>query len=154
MVPSPQEFPPPQRPSPALHEGQDQQDQRRLSGVPRKSFSALADYQWLVSDAGRKWVECAAASGDPPLRLDHERRKDLSAERARLVLEQVALRRKGAGKFSLAGRMFFTSIGLEQATDEWVADYKAKRFAARSMMLADLCCGIGGDLLALAALGP
>ena len=48
--------------------------------------------------------------------------------------------------------MFFTRIGLEQATDEWVARYKASRFAAQRAgassppVVADLCCGIGGDL--------
>jgi hypothetical protein len=48
---------------------------------------------------------------------------------------------------------------LEQATDEHVARYKAARFAAQragsssTSALADLCCGIGGDLLALAGQG-
>jgi hypothetical protein len=49
--------------------------------------------------------------------------------------------------------MFFTRVGLEQATDEWVGAYKATRFAGRHAV-ADLCCGIGGDLLALARNGP
>jgi hypothetical protein len=45
--------------------------------------------------------------------------------------------------------MFFTRVGLEQSTDEWVAAYKAIRF--RKLRVTDLCCGIGGDLIALAA---
>jgi SAM-dependent methyltransferase len=44
--------------------------------------------------------------------------------------------------------MFFTRKGLEQATDEVVAAVKAARFPAGR--LADLCCGIGGDAIALA----
>src|SRR5690606_8796502 len=51
-----------------------------------------------------------------------------------------------------AERMFFTRVGLEQATDERVAAYKAGRFAVGSR-IADLCCGIGGDLLALSQRG-
>ena len=43
--------------------------------------------------------------------------------------------------------MFFTSRLLEQATDERIAAYKAGRFP-RSGLVADLCCGLGGDLLA------
>jgi THUMP domain-like len=67
----------------------------------------------------------------------------------------VDLRRRGAEKFSLAGQMFFTAKGLEQATDEWVAAYKAVKFADGDRgVQADLCCGIGGDLLALAGRGP
>jgi hypothetical protein len=54
--------------------------------------------------------------------------------------------------------MFFTRTTLEQATDEQVANYKAARFAGRAggisgrgaTTVADLCCGIGGDLLGLA----
>lgn len=45
--------------------------------------------------------------------------------------------------------MFFTRRGLEQATGMRIAAYKAGRFAELSMV-ADICCGIGGDLIALA----
>jgi hypothetical protein len=69
-----------------------------------------------------------------------------------LLLEQAGLRRRASAKFAHAARMFFTRVGLEQATDEWVAAHKAKRFIGRSMV-ADLCCGIGGDLMALAREG-
>ncbi len=124
-----------------------------MSGA-RRASSILADYLWLVSVDGRQWLNVAAVSGDPPLRLTNRLRKYLSAERARLVIEQIELRRKAAGKFSRADQMFFTPVGLEQATDEWVAAYKADRFNGLASPLADLCCGIGGDLLSLAALGP
>ena len=89
-------------------------------------------------------------------------RKDLNADQVHLVLEQAALRRRAGEKFTLAAQMFFTPKGLEQSTDEWVAAYKAERFAsaarpARSASegrrLADLCCGIGGDLLAIGCRG-
>ena len=48
--------------------------------------------------------------------------------------------------------MFFTAVGMEQATGEAVARYKAARFAGAGR-LADLCCGIGGDFVALAEIG-
>ena len=41
-------------------------------------------------------------------------------------------------------------VGLEQASDEVVAAHKAGRFSDCGRV-ADLCCGIGGDTLALAA---
>jgi hypothetical protein len=69
------------------------------------------------------------------------------------VLEQRDLRRRGRAKFAIAGRMFFTAQGLEQSTDEIVAAHKAARFPAIGP-LADFCCGIGGDLAALARRGP
>ena len=46
--------------------------------------------------------------------------------------------------------MLLDRVGLEQATDEIVAVYKAQRFAGVGHIV-DLCCGIGGDSLALAA---
>ena len=48
--------------------------------------------------------------------------------------------------------MFFTRQGLEQATDATLASYKATRFPP-GMACYDLCCGIGGDLLALGPRG-
>jgi hypothetical protein len=68
--------------------------------------------------------------------------------RAALLLHE--LRRKGKAKFSRAERMWFDRRGLEQATAETVARHKAKRFQGR---VWDLCCGIGGDALALAEKG-
>ncbi len=72
-----------------------------------------------------------------------------------MLLEQVELRRRAAAKFTHAERLYFTRLALEQSTDEWVAHYKASRFAtpragaSPAPMVADLCCGIGGDLMAL-----
>jgi hypothetical protein len=47
--------------------------------------------------------------------------------------------------------MLFTPRGLAQATGEAVARYKAARI--KNPPCVDLCCGIGGDLIALAACG-
>jgi THUMP domain-like len=120
------------------------------------------DHRWLISDAATKWLDLAAtASEESTLKVAQRLRKELTAERVHLVFEQVALRRRAVEKFSLAAQLFFTSKGLVQATDEWIAAYKAERFApetrARSESegrLADLCCGIGGDLLAIGCRGP
>ena len=77
-------------------------------------------------------------------------RKQLSASRTHLVLELVDLRRRAAAKFDAASQLFFAARALEQATDQWVARHKAQRFPADGP-IADLCCGIGGDLFGLAA---
>jgi hypothetical protein len=46
--------------------------------------------------------------------------------------------------------MFFTRAGLEQASAEVIAGHRLARYAGAGL-IADLCCGIGGDLTALAA---
>ena len=113
----------------------------------------ITDFQWLVSPAAMPSLALAAElDGQLTTRIKRLQR-ELSPARARLVLEQAELRRRGLAKFAAAERMFFTQQGLEQATDEVVARYKARRFEGRGLVF-DLCCGIGGDLLALAARGP
>jgi len=109
----------------------------------------LSDYAWLIGDDGAAWLERIAHDQRTELQQLDALRRDLSADRARLVVEQVALRRRAVEKFGdLAGRMFFTRTHLEQATDIWVARYKATRMARGAYNgIVDYCCGIGGDLL-------
>src|SRR5918999_245742 len=93
------------------------------------------------------------------------------------VLTQLRLRARARDKFGPdADRMYFTRDGLEQATRATVAAHRASRFAAgppgpdppgpgtpgpgtpageeagRRAVL-DLCCGVGGDLIARARAG-
>ena len=76
-------------------------------------------------------------------------RRDHSAELVAAALEQTKLRRKARKKFSNADRMYFTAAGLEQASSERTARHRAKRYE-NFEVIADLCCGIGGDAIELA----
>jgi len=119
----------------------------------------LADYEWLTgSEAGAILSELSANS--MPLHTSVARlRSRFTPTQAHLLIEQAELRSRASAKFSQAHRMFFTRLGLEQATDEWIARYKASRFNRRPgeksppVRIADLCCGIGGDLSALHQVG-
>jgi len=113
----------------------------------------LEDYRWLLGQEGEGWLRRVEEDERDVVALTAALRKELSASRSHLVLEQRDLRRRGRRKFAEADRMFFSQIGLEQATDQVVAGYKARRFPERAARM-DLCCGIGGDLLSLAAGGP
>ncbi|BBO33523.1 THUMP-like domain-containing protein [Lacipirellula parvula] len=118
----------------------------------------LDDYAWLTGDAAAAAALAAYADDPrPELQQQNELRKQFTPERARLVLEQIGLRRRGVQKFGpLAMQMFFAPVALEQATDGEIAAYKAARFRAigAGRLVHDYCCGIGGDLMALAAAGP
>ncbi|MEV7711064.1 methyltransferase domain-containing protein [Streptomyces sp. NPDC088270] len=73
------------------------------------------------------------------------------------ALGQARLRQRAVAKFGAedAYRMFFTPNGVEQATRTSVAAHRARRFAEAGGVrrVADLCCGIGGDAIALARAG-
>jgi methylase of polypeptide subunit release factors len=74
---------------------------------------------------------------------------------ASAAFDQATLRQRAlaGGKFALGAEMYFTRDGLEQATGEAVARHRARRYAPYGMV-ADLACGIGGDVLALALAHP
>ncbi|MHB8970980.1 MAG: THUMP-like domain-containing protein [Pirellulaceae bacterium] len=110
----------------------------------------LDDYRWLISEDAALWLTRLAECTDPSVAQVRQLRQALTAERTRLVLEQSELRRRAVVKFESAARMFFTRAGLEQATDQWIARQKARRFPT-GRAVADLCCGLGGDLFGLAA---
>lgn len=114
----------------------------------------LDDWKWLTGAEGKKcWERLAGRRWETFALLTWLREKvGLSRERASLVVQQYTLRQRGVEKFPQAERMFFTPTGWEQATDAWVAAYKASRFP-EGLPVVDVCCGIGGDLLALAQRG-
>jgi hypothetical protein len=82
-------------------------------------------------------------------------RRDHPPELVSAAIGQARLRQRAAAKFGPeAGRMYFTPEGVEQATRTPVADWRARRFAALGVRrIADLCCGNGGDAIALARAG-
>jgi SAM-dependent methyltransferase len=84
------------------------------------------------------------------LSLAAELRASYPPELIAAAVTQQTLRTAARQKFSRADDMLFTRSGLEQASSELTAEHSARRFASRDV-IADLCCGIGGNLIALAA---
>ncbi|MGV4889120.1 THUMP-like domain-containing protein [Streptomyces viridosporus] len=83
-------------------------------------------------------------------------RREHPAELVSAALGQARLRQRAVAKFGAedARRMFFTPNGVEQSTRAGVAAYRARRFGERGVTsVADLCCGVGGDAIALARAG-
>ena len=95
----------------------------------------------------------ARVDDDTALRLSDRLRARFPAALVADGLTLQRLRDRAAAKFSRAREMMLTRDGLEQASGEAVARHRAARLADGGPV-ADLCCGIGGDLVALAAHGP
>jgi hypothetical protein len=76
-----------------------------------------------------------------------------SPELVAAAMTTVRLRQRAALRLgAMAHQMFFTPDGAEQITRPAVAAHRAARYAGISPV-ADLCCGVGGDLLGFAAAG-
>ena len=91
-----------------------------------------------------------AASADD-LRQAERLRAVWSPDLVAAAGEQAELRARATTKFTRAADMLLTRAGLEQASGETAAQHRAARFAGADGMVIDLCCGIGGDLVALSA---
>ncbi len=116
-------------------------------------MNELKDYAWLTAPETEPLLQELAADTSPLHSQLKRLRKVLGPEQARLAVAQVGLRTKAHNKFGeLAARMFFTETTLEQATDLWIARYKAGRFPPGDSLI-DYCTGIGGDLLGLSERG-
>jgi len=76
-------------------------------------------------------------------------RREYPADLVAAAMTQQELRLVARAKFARATEMLFTRGGYEQSSSEMIAAYRAHRFAG-ARRVADLCCGIGGDLIALA----
>lgn len=105
----------------------------------------------LLTPRGREVLARLAAEGATAQglglaeRLRREYPPDLVAE----AMTQWELRQAAVAKFSRAADMLFTRAGYEQSSSEAIAGYRASRLRD-ARRVADLCCGIGGDLIALA----
>jgi SAM-dependent methyltransferase len=116
----------------------------------------LDAFRELLTPRGQKAlgeaVEAVTADADP-VAVASRLRKAYDAPLTAAAITQARLRARGAAKFGQdAARMYFTAGGLEQATRAEVAAHRARRFRPGTRV-ADACCGIGGDLIALARAG-
>jgi hypothetical protein len=95
--------------------------------------------------------EAASLPADELIRIGHLR-KTHQPDRVAAAIELLDLRHRARAKFARADDMFFTREGLEQSTGETAARWRAARFPEGAGIL-ELCCGIGGDAIALAGRG-
>ncbi len=107
----------------------------------------------LLTPQGQELLALLAGQRDlavSGLALAERLRRRYPAGLVAAAMAQHELRQAAAAKFSRAGQMLFTRAGYEQSSAETIARYRAGRLAGAARV-ADLCCGIGGDLIALAA---
>jgi hypothetical protein len=136
------------KPGPASARGQTREAPQKAH-PPDAALAADAEAWVLSSPAGRQLLDEVAKSRSlGPAQLTRLR-QHAPAEAVAAAVRLTLARRKAATKFARGALMWVDPTGVEQATAEPVAVHKASRF--RCALVADLCAGIGGDTLALAA---
>ncbi|WP_030562181.1 THUMP-like domain-containing protein [Streptomyces aureocirculatus] len=123
----------------------------------------LASFAALRTDEGRALLESVRdVEPSRELAVATQLRREHPADLVSAALAQGRLRQRAVAKFGAAdaARMFFTPHGVEQSTRTSVATHRARRFRDPAGLgglgvrsVADLCCGIGGDAIALARAG-
>ncbi len=112
---------------------------------------AVPRFEALLGPQGQEILGRLRREEDPAsLRLGTQLRAAYPVDLVVDALAQHELRLRARAKFSRALDMYFTRPGLEQASAEVIAGHRSARYAGTGLV-ADLCCGIGGDLVALAA---
>jgi SAM-dependent methyltransferase len=113
--------------------------------------SGVDDEYWvLTTDAGQRLLaEIGSVRSIRP--ADLARFRKLAAPEAVAAAVRLSMaRRKAVEKFARGDRMWVEAVGVEQSTAEPVARHKAARFGSGPLVV-DLCAGIGGDAIAMAA---
>lgn len=80
-------------------------------------------------------------------------RRHTTVERAAAVFEIASARRNAPRKFHDGAQLWFTRTALEQASHQRIGQHRAQQVHG-AQRIADICCGCGGDLLALATVAP
>ena len=117
----------------------------------------LAAWQALATTEGASLVERLGPREEPPPAADIARLRETHAPNVVAAAIELSLARARARtKFGTrADRIWADRQGVEMASSPAVAAWKAERFRrVAAGAIDDLCCGIGGDLMALAAVAP
>lgn len=108
-------------------------------------------WQWLTGADGAALMAAVQACEDFHEVAAVSRLRRLGdAEQVRLAIGLYQVRCKAGKKFPRPQQLVADPLGLEQASDLVVAQHKARRFAEAGLQrVVDMCCGIGGDAMAL-----
>jgi THUMP domain-like/RNA cap guanine-N2 methyltransferase len=105
---------------------------------------------WVLStEAGARLLASVAAAGSIRPADVTRLRKIAAPEAVSAAIRMVQAREKAAIKFERGRAMWVDPVAVEQATSEPISRHKAARF--QCPLVVDLCAGIGGDTMALAA---
>ncbi len=113
----------------------------------RTKAEDVADFQDQLA-ASEEALRLATEHGQWDTAITAKLRQMVGRELAATVLATAKLQTKARAKLG-DGLWWCTEKSLAQSTPRWVADVKARWLT--SPIALDVCCGLGGDTIALAA---
>jgi uncharacterized membrane protein len=130
-----------------------------IAGGSWRSNPPETDHQRMTPELVA-WLQSAAAQAllatidtNQHLQSMSRLRRQVTSVQAAALFELATVRQLATRKFPDGDQLWFTREALEQASHGRVAQHRATQFGQRQL-IADLCCGCGGDLLALATQAP
>ena len=118
-----------------------------------RDLQQLRDLQSATGQALLDRIRAHDQHADTLTRTAAKLRTQFPPDLVAAALTLHELRTRARGKLGRADEWWLTRDGLEQSTSEVIAIWRARRY--RDLRnVADLCCGIGGDLIALAERSP
>ena len=115
-------------------------------------MGTLTSWQRLLTEEARDLLAQIESHPDLGVPAVVERlRRDFSEWSVAEAIELITARRRAVRKFPLHKDLLCDLQGVEQATSQRVAEWKAQRFQGHGVL--DLCSGIGGDAMALSQRG-
>lgn len=115
--------------------------------------SSLETWKWITGPEAAELLSAASDVEAGDVQSISRLRKRWNADLVGTALELLSARRRAMMKFPLHPPTACDQPGVEQATPECIADYKARRIhdaLSGPAHVLDLACGIGGDAMALA----
>ncbi len=115
--------------------------------------TSIQTWKWLRSPDAADLLAAAEGISSGELQAIARLRKRWNAEQVGTAIELLGARQRAQAKFPSHPPDVCDRSGIEQATPEMIAEYKASRIhetVGSTGHVADLACGIGGDAMSLA----
>lgn len=115
--------------------------------------------EWLRSNDGQQQLQTLLQQSKSNISIGavQRLRASLGVVKTNLLLTIAQQHRDALSKLGQPNQpgttWLVTDRGLQQSTDHLIAHYKAQRIP-KNKIVFDVCCGIGGDAIALASRGP
>ncbi len=111
-------------------------------------MNELFDPSIFFSHPPQFWLELYTKAPKDPIRLSNFLRKQFSPDESIVIANVFSIQKKAQKKFNTTSIVLTDQFAYEQASAHFISLYK-ESLLPKDAVIADLCCGVGGDSWAL-----